>query len=218
MPRVFRPLLLIALCISFSWSYSQLPNNSGHKRNNKNEDGPYVGFTVGLNYCLPRITQNEIENSEEPFKPKGDRGTSFGVMAEFILSDHFSLVTRPMIVFNAYTVQLVDWWGNSDIHSIDFNYVELPLALKYVPFEWQHEPFITLGPNPAFQLTRFKDVIFFIDASVGVELNLKGFYIVPELRYSIGTSNVKSVGQTGHPSNQEVVKANMLHFMLSLKI
>jgi hypothetical protein len=215
---LFGFILLVYLCISVNSTYGQLPNNSGHTRNNKNEDGPYIGFTVGLNYCLPRITQNEIENNEEPFKPKGDRGTSFGVMAEFNLSDHFSLVTRPMVVFNAYTVQFVDWWGNSDIHSIDFVYVELPLVLKYVPFEWQHIPFITLGPNPAFHLQRFQDVIFFVDASIGIDLDLKGFFIVPEIKYSIGTSNVKSVGQTDHPSDREVVKANMLHFMVSLKI
>lgn len=173
-----------------------------------------VGFCVEFNLCQPKIVSNAIQGAT-PFEPTGDNGTGFGVLAELELSQKVSLVLRPVAVFSKFSAQIFEYNGQTYVERFDLIYVEMPLHLKVKPIEGKYQPFVAIGPNPAFLYK--EGVLFFWDVALGCEIHIAKWTLVPELRYSVGTSNIKPPRDYGPATGREVIRANMLHGMMAVK-
>lgn len=168
------------------------------------------------NFCQPKIIADPVQGNV-PFEPTGDKGTGFGVLLELEVSSTVSLMLRPMAIFSKFSAQYQDRWGNTYVERLDLQYVEFPLHAKVKFLEGPYQPFVSLGPNLAHTLDRADHFFFFWDVAAGCEVHIAKWTLVPELRYSIGTSDVKPAHNGQYRTDTEKVRANMLHLMLSVK-
>jgi len=209
MKRTF--LLLIIASLSIGYSQAQ----SDRRVQNK----PYIdlrqlhfGILVGIN-----LQDIEFENvgpqtlidedgtaHDELVLTDADRwnpGFTVGVLAEWRLSDNFSLRFTPQMHFGAkhltfLNTKKTDEEGRSFTQTQDLKntYVSLPIDLKFAAPRWNnHRPYIMAGINPMVNLTgnesdiiRLKRYSTMVEVGIGCDFYLPFFKLIPELKFCFG--------------------------------
>jgi len=212
MKRTF--LLLIIASLSIGYSQAQ----SDRRVQNK----PYIdlrqlhfGILVGIN-----LQDIEFENvgpqtlidedgtaHDELVLTDADRwnpGFTVGVLAEWRLSDNFSLRFTPQMHFGAkhltfLNTKKTDEEGRSFTQTQDLKntYVSLPIDLKFAAPRWNnHRPYIMAGINPMVNLTgnesdiiRLKRYSTMVEVGIGCDFYLPFFKLIPELKFCFGLSD-----------------------------
>ena len=136
---------------------------------------------------------------------KWNPGFSVGVLAEWRLSDNFSLRCTPTMHFGAkhltfLNTKVVDEQGNLLRQTQDMKntYVSLPIDLKFAAPRWNnHRPYIMAGINPTINLTggesdmvRIKRYNTMVEIGVGCDFYLPFFKLIPELKFCFGLGDV----------------------------
>ena len=188
----------------------------------KVQNKPYIdlrqlhfGILVGMN-----LQDAEFENvgpqtlvhedgttSEELILCDADKwnpGFTVGVLAEWRLSDNFSLRFTPQMHFGAkhltfLNMKQTDAQGQPFRQTQDLKntYVSLPLDLKFAAPRWNnHRPYIMAGINPMINLTggeadivRLKRYNTMLEVGIGCDFYLPFFKLIPELKFCFGLGN-----------------------------
>ena len=188
----------------------------------KVQNKPYIdlrqlhfGILVGMN-----LQDAEFENvgpqtlvhedgttSEELILCDADKwnpGFTVGVLAEWRLSDNFSLRFTPQMHFGAkhltfLSMKQTDAQGQPFRQTQDLKntYVSLPLDLKFAAPRWNnHRPYIMAGINPMINLTggeadivRLKRYNTMLEVGIGCDFYLPFFKLIPELKFCFGLGN-----------------------------
>lgn len=188
----------------------------------KVQNKPYIdlrqlhfGILVGMN-----LQDAEFENvgpqtrvredgttSEELILCDADKwnpGFTVGVLAEWRLSDNFSLRFTPQMHFGAkhltfLNMKQTDAQGQPFRQTQDLKntYVSLPLDLKFAAPRWNnHRPYIMAGINPMINLTggeahivRLKRSNTMLEVGIGCDFYLPFFKLIPELKFCFGLGN-----------------------------
>ena len=188
----------------------------------KVQNKPYIdlrqlhfGILVGMN-----LQDAEFENvgpqtlvhedgttSEELILCDADKwnpGFTVGVLAEWRLSDNFSLRFTPQMHFGAkhltfLNMKQTDARGQPFRQTQDLKntYVSLPLDLKFAAPRWNnHRPYIMAGINPMINLTggeadivRLKRYNTMLEVGIGCDFYLPFFKLIPELKFCFGLGN-----------------------------
>ena len=176
----------------------------------------HVGILVGLNMqdiefenVGPQsITYEDGSIHEELIVCDADKwnpGFTVGVLAEWRLSDHFSLRFTPQMHFGAkhltfLNLKQLDAEGRpfSQTQDLKNTYVSLPIDLKFAAPRWNnHRPYVMAGINPMINLTgsesdiiRLKRYSTMFEVGLGCDFYLPFFKLIPELKFCFGLSDV----------------------------
>ena len=185
------------------------------------QNKPYVdlrplhfGILVGMNMqdvefenVGPQmITDDEGVTTEQLILADADKwnpGFSVGVLADWRLSNHFSLRLTPTMHFGAKHLTFrhlndLDEQGRPRQQTQDLKntYISLPVDLKFAAPRWNnYRPYVMAGINPMINLTgsdqdfvRLKRYDTMIELGLGCDFYLPFFKLIPELKfcYSLG--------------------------------
>ncbi len=176
----------------------------------------HFGILVGLNMqdiefenVGPQsITYEDGTVHDELILCDADRwnpGFTVGVLAEWRLSDNFSLRFTPQMHFGAkhltfLNMKQLDAQGRpfSLTQDLKNTYVSLPIDLKFAAPRWNNSrPYIMAGINPMMNLTggdsdmvRLKRYDTMLEVGLGCDFYLPFFKLIPELKFCFGLSNV----------------------------
>ena len=183
------------------------------------QNKPYVdlrpmhfGILIGLhlqdvefdNVGLQQITDDEGNVHEELIVCDADKwnpGFSVGVLADWLLTKHFSLRCTPTMHFGAkhltfLNLKQLDEYGNPQrqIQDMKNTYISLPVDLKFSALRWNnHRPYIMAGLNPTLNLTtgeqdlvRLKRYNLMAEVGLGCDFYLPFFKLIPELKFCFG--------------------------------
>ena len=131
-------------------------------------------------------------------------GFSVGVLAEWRLSDNFTLRFTPQMHFGAkhltfLNMKQLDAEGRpfSQTQDLKNTYVSMPIDLKFAAPRWNnHRPYIMAGINPMMNLTggdsdmvRLKRYDTMLEIGLGCDFYLPFFKLIPELKFCFGLTN-----------------------------
>ena len=135
---------------------------------------------------------------------KWNPGFSVGVLAEWRLSDNFTLRFTPQMHFGAkhltfLNMKQLDAEGRpfSQTQDLKNTYVSMPIDLKFAAPRWNnHRPYIMAGINPMMNLTggdsdmvRLKRYDTMVEIGLGCDFYLPFFKLIPELKFCFGLTN-----------------------------
>ena len=172
----------------------------------------HFGILVGLNLqdvefenVGPQtITYEDGTVHDELILCDADRwnpGFTVGVLAEWRLSDNFSLRFTPQMHFGAkhltfLNMKQLDAEGRpfSQTQDLKNTYVSLPIDLKFAAPRWNNSrPYIMVGINPVMNLTggdsdmvRLKRYDTMLEVGLGCDFYLPFFKLIPELKFCFG--------------------------------
>lgn len=131
-------------------------------------------------------------------------GISVGVVADVRLGDHFNLRFTPTMHFGAKHLVFknlsdLDADGNPSQTTQDLKntYISLPLDLKFSGKRYENRrPYLMAGINPMINLTgKDQDIVqlkrfdTYVEVGLGVDLYLRFFKLIPELKFCYSLSN-----------------------------
>ena len=135
---------------------------------------------------------------------KWNPGFTVGVLAEWRLSDHFSLRFTPQMHFGAKHLTFLNMKQTDELgqpfrqtQDLKNTYVSLPFDLKFAAPRWNnHRPYIMAGINPMINLTgsesdiiRLKRYNTMLEVGTGCDFYLPFFKLIPELKFCFGLGN-----------------------------
>lgn len=152
---------------------------------------PLFGFNFGLNQSLIYNS-----NAVDELQIKNAPGFRLGVFAEFPISKRWAVSPKTELSFNYGRVAINDVGYRVDPVNLD-----LMLHFKH-KFKWDEgskvQPFMNFGPNFKTPLnSNFEGT--YLDTKVslagdfgfGIEIDVKHFYLSPELRFSGGITDIR---------------------------
>lgn len=200
-------LIVVLLSVSYSiFSQTTIPLSS-RKLN--------FGFSIGTNYSLLK------SKAELPVSHSIDNGfgMQFGVFMDYQPNRYWTISPKVEWGFNHSNII-----KNLDVNQINYqvyqNSIDLMLHFQYNLGKGKYMPYFFVGPHLKMPLyvagltdTQYMTAPnFAIDFGFGVECKFKYFTVAPELRYSVGFSNVN-----GSP-NYTNFKYNQASFALKFKL
>lgn len=173
-----------------------------------------VGFSLGTNHSLLKNkgvmpVSHTIDNSF---------GMQFGIFMDY--QPKSFLIISPKVEWGLNHANIIT---NLDFNQINYqvyqNSIDIMLHVQYQFGKGKFIPYLFAGPHLKMPLyvagltnTQFSTAPnFAIDFGIGVEYKLKYFTIAPELRYSLGLSNVNQ-----NPSYTNL-KYNQVSFAIKFK-
>jgi hypothetical protein len=176
----------------------------------------HFGILVGLNMQdiefenvgPQRITYEDGTIHDDLIVCDADKwspGFTVGVLAEWRLSDNFSLRFTPQMHFGAkhltfLNMKQLDAEGRpfSQTQDLKNTYVSIPIDLKFAAPRWNnHRPYIMAGINPTMNLTsgeqdmvRVKRFNTMAEIGIGCDFYLPFFKLIPELKFCFGLGDV----------------------------
>ncbi len=132
---------------------------------------------------------------------KWSPGFTVGVVAEWRLTDNFSLRFTPQMHFGAKHLTFLNTKITDDLgqpfrqtQDLKNTYVSLPLDVKFAAPRWNnHRPYIMAGINPMMNLTgsesdivRLKRFNTMVEIGLGCDFYLPFFKLIPELKFCFG--------------------------------
>ena len=206
-------VILIIVCCALS---------AGAQMDRRVQNKPYVdlrpmhfGILVGLhlqdvefeNVGPQLITDEDGTVHEELVVCDADKwnpGFSVGVLAEWRLSDNFTLRCTPSMHFGSkhltfLNMKELDPSGvpQRQIQDMKNTYVSIPVDLKFAAPRWNnHRPYIMAGLAPTLNLTggeqdiiRLKRYNMMAEVGIGCDFYLPFFKLIPELKFCFGLGN-----------------------------
>lgn len=190
----------------------------------------HFGILVGLNMqdiefenVGPQLVTLEDGTQREELilcdADKWNAGFTVGVVAEWRLSDHFSLRFTPQMNFGAKHLSFVNLLQTDDegrpfrqTQDLKSTYVSLPVDLKFAAPRWNnYRPYVMAGINPTMNLTgsesdmiRLKRYNTMVEIGLGCDFYLPFFKLIPELKFCFGLGDVLD-----HKHKDELRDANL---------
>lgn len=173
-----------------------------------------VGFSLGTNYSL-------LKNKgvmPVPHSIDNGVGMQFGIFMDY--QPKSFLIISPKIEWGFNHANIIT---NLDLNQINYqvyqNSIDMMLHFQFQFGKEKYIPYLFVGPHLKMPLyvagltnTQFSTAPnIVIDFGIGVECKLKYFTIAPELRYSLGLSNVNQ-----NPSYTNL-KYNQVSFAIKFK-
>jgi hypothetical protein len=189
---VMRKFVFITIILLiFSTAYSQSPDTI-----------PRIifGFDLGINY-----SNAKIKNVNPGVSLRNSAGLRLGVLADCRLNDHLSCSPKGELAFNGSQVIINDTPDGKVV--IDVYPATLDLALHELykfGVNRRSRPYLLAGPgcrvplagnNKLAYATMRSDLA--IDVGVGLEKRMQYFNISPEIRYSMGLTDLTLARQVG---------------------
>ena len=153
-------------------------------------------------------------------------GFSVGVLADWRLSDHFSLRLTPTMHFGAKHLTFrnmndldVNGLPRKQAQDLKSTYVSIPLDVKFAAPRWNnYRPYVMAGVNPMINLTgkdqdyvklKRSDVMF--EVGLGCDFYLPFFKLIPELKfcYSLGDALDKKHPDELRDANKRVYASSV---------
>ncbi len=199
-------LIIVLLGVSYSiFSQTNIPESPKKFK---------IGFSLGTNYSLLKNkgvmpVSHTIDNGF---------GMQFGIFMDY--QPKSFLIISPKIELGLNHANIIT---NLDLNQINYqvyqNSIDMMLHVQYQFGKGKYVPYIFAGPHLKMPLyvagyTNTQYVTapnFAIDFGFGVECKFKYFTIAPELRYSLGLSNVN---QNPYYTN---FKYNQVSFAIKFK-
>lgn len=179
---VFASLILMSSISGFSQT------ENGNKR-------AKYGFNVGINYSNLAPYNNLPSNASI----SNNIGFRLGILGTYKMTKTLALSPKAEVSFDnsSYSFTLSD----SSLRAYEFPPVNLDLIvhLVYKKGGIKLSPYLLIGPNVKIPVSKNDDsaslspyygFAFAIDFGIGIEKAFTKFNFSPELRYSLGTSNV----------------------------
>jgi hypothetical protein len=164
--------------------------------------GPWkyrFGFNLGVNHTSPAITGPAAtpypSDTIDTFVGKGGAGFTMGLSLEKRIRSRVVLTAQPSISFTDFTVSYVHPEGKPSPHVVsEMSLTEIPLMIQYRKCKGRFKPTFAIGPNWKFDVSRQKQLsalsMWSLDMQIGVEKWFGYFSLVPQLKYSIGLTDV----------------------------
>lgn len=162
----------------------------------------HFGFMLGLNAMDFGITPTLDPINRVIYEADIDRitpGFSVGVIGNLRLSDYFALRLIPSMHFGQRDLVYVNRSSKTpENQTIKSNLLTVPLYLKYASVRIKnYRPYLIGGVGMAFDLGRERDnpvllrpMDAFFDFGVGCTLYFQYFRFSPEIKFSMGLTNV----------------------------
>ena len=185
---------LIAISILSFSSFFSFSQNKAYSDSIWGSKRMIFGFNFGLNQSNIAVTKYKADffPSESP-EITNKLGFSLGILTEIELLDWLHLSPKAELIF--FNGQI----NNPNISGIT-TITEINIALMpHVLFITKNKslPYIFIGPNFNLPRTKGETMVteyfagrtFAMDFGLGLNLDMGYFFIAPELRYSLGTSD-----------------------------
>ena len=202
--------LLFAFILS-GYSYSQT-NDSIEKESLIITVKPSLGFNIGADYSLVKNYSSIDSFAAYPTSVYNAPGFRLGVFGDVKIQERFTLIPRAELSFNFTTVQQNGETLKLDPFNLDFM---LHAKWNFKKRDSKVNPYCYLGPGLRVPLNSNSEGNFDTkkawsgDISLGLDLELKWFYLSPEIRYSHGLQNIKN------EDSWEKIRGSYTAFVLS---
>ncbi len=150
---------------------------------------PLFGFNIGANlsalYNSDATDELQIENAP---------GFRLGVLAEFPISEKWSIIPRGELSFNYARVTEDNVTYKVDPNNLDFM---THFKYRFKGYEGKARPYMLFGPNIRVPLKSEVGEAYetktslAADFAFGVQIDASHFFISPELRFSGGLTDIR---------------------------
>lgn len=187
---------LIFATIVSGYCYSQT-NDSKEKESLMITITPNLGFNIGGDYSLVQNYSSIDSFAAYPASVYNAPGFRLGVFGDVKIQERFTLIPIAELSFNFTTVQQNGETLNLDPLNLDFM---LHAKWNFKKRDSKVNPYCYLGPGLRVPLNGNSQGNFDTkkalsgNISLGLDIELKGFYLSPEIRYSHGLQNIKNEG------------------------
>ena len=152
-----------------------------------------VGINIGANYSA--LTSKSLTSASPPVKIFNGNAFRLGIIANYQLTELFSISPKAELAFNDPDIKFTDENGETLRYGINPISTDLMAHLVLKKRSAKLKPYIFLGPEVKIPL--FKGDIntaiyplhpdFGIDIGIGLEKSFTHFNFAPELRYTYGS-------------------------------
>lgn len=177
-------------------AYSQLKSETTKKNQ------PSFGFNVGLNQSV--ISSSNTENQ---FEIQNAPGFRLGILADFSLSEKWSVSPKAELSFNYGSIIEDNTTYKVDPQNLDFM-AHFKYRIKKI--DKKLNPYFSFGPNVRVPLNGEFEGAYYdtkvalaADFAFGFDITLESFIISPEIRFSGGLTDIRQnpTGQVLRGSN-----------------
>jgi hypothetical protein len=209
-------LLLLPLCLT--------------AQERKVQNKPYIdyrrlhyGFFVGTHLQDMEFVNNGFvtDNGEMWYADIAEYnpGFSVGVLADWLLSEHFALRAIPTMHFGQNSIVFREQnSGEVSRQQVKTTYISLPLHVKYSAERFNnYRPYLTAGISPMYNLTvkkqkqlLLKKFDFMVEVGMGCDFYLPFFKLIPEIKFAFSLLDVLE------KDRKDLLDANYLKFTQSV--
>ncbi len=221
--NIYIVLLLIAAMFAVGG-----PNAFSQKRKVMNR--PYIdqrklhyGFFAGVHLQDIELQNNgfidEAGNNWYADAPNYEPGFSVGVLAEYKLSNTFSLRLIPSMHFGSRDVKFLNHAnGEKEIQNLKSTYVSLPLDLKIAGERFNnYRPYAIVGVSPMYDLTvkKQKNILLkhfdcYLEAGIGCDFYGPFFKFIPEIKFAYGLGNIINKNRSDITNPEQLIFTNSI--------
>ena len=176
------------------YCYSQT-NDSNEKESLIITITPNLGFNMGGDYSLVKNYSCIDSFAKYPTTVYNAPGFRIGVFGELKIQERFTLISRAELSINYTTVEQNGKILKLDPFNLDFM---LHAKWNFSKRDSKVNPYCYLGPGLRVPFSGNSEDNFDTrralsgDISLGLDIDLKWFYLSPEIRYSHGLKNIKT--------------------------
>jgi hypothetical protein len=201
-PRISRYILLVTLLLAgFASAWAQTE---------KVKNLPYIdqrrlhfGFLLGLHAQDLSFSHTGVVDEEGQAwyaeVPENAIGFTVGLVSDLAFTEELNLRVTPSMYFGNKTVVMrQNPSGEKITQDVKSNYVALPVMLRYSAKRVNnYRPYLTGGFSPMLDISKRKDTpLLFsrmdvsLEVGLGCDLYLPFFKLIPELRFSLGLTDI----------------------------
>lgn len=199
---------IITLCLLFFVVLSGYSQNRQHM-NLPNYDNKFLhyGFSVGSNYSIFRLKHADeflIQNDYKSIRSVGSYSFSLGFILNMRLAEFFDLRLLPTVSFYNRLIDYESVDPEIGMTTLEFesSFIEFPLLVKYkAQRRGNHRMYMVGGIKPGLAVGGNKDESrgdvlkiprqdLSIEAGFGLDIYYELFKLSPELRFSLGLTNL----------------------------
>jgi hypothetical protein len=159
------------------------------------------GFNIGMNYANTQVKNYTVGHLETVNTP----GFEIGTLMDWRIKNRLSLVTRSELSFNGSQISLSKDPDEQPVYQVYPVLIDFATQLNYRFTHTKNAPYILVGPSYKVPLTGDKNIRYAtmrnclsLDFGFGFDKKLKYFNIAPELRYSMGLTDLSNNQMLGN--------------------
>lgn len=164
----------------------------------------HYGFFIGVHdqglsienngYIDPATGQQWFAEND-----RSNYGIEVGVLAELKLTNHIALRVSPSLFFGSKHLKFIEnGSGITETQDMKSTYIALPVGIKLSAPRWNnYRPYVTAGLSGVYDLTTSNQTLLRanpfeirLDLGLGCDFYLPFFKLIPELRFSLGLTDV----------------------------
>lgn len=157
------------------------------------------GFNFGLNY-----SNLQLKNTDPGIQYSNSAGFRMGILMDWKLTKHLSFSPKTEIAFNDSKVTILKNPDTKEIYEVYPFLIEFAPHITYKLINTKTAPYILVGPsykvplhgNNKIHYATMRSGIAF-DFGIGLDKKLTYFNFAPELRYSLGLTNLSNINGIG---------------------